>query len=91
MAANASRKTCPAITTLDFRACVRQHVRKHGAQLVVLDYLQLLRPPSRRDMRSTEVAKLSAAAKAVAKECSVAVLCLLQLNRAGEEEPRQTA
>lgn len=79
----------PGISTLDLRASVRRAVRKHGVQLVVMDYLQLLRPESRRDMRSTEVAELSAACKGVAKEMRVAVLVLSQLNRLGDsDEPR---
>jgi replicative DNA helicase len=58
---------------------------------VVLDYLQLMKPESRRagSTRNDEVGELSAACKAVAKECGVPLLVLSQLSRQGDcDEPR---
>jgi replicative DNA helicase len=52
---------------------------KKGLSLIVLDYLQLIRHSS--TTREREVAEISASLKALAKELSVPVLCLAQLNR----------
>ena len=52
-------------------------------QLIVIDYLQLLRSSSRRaqENRQVEVAEISSGIKALAKELSVPIVVLAQLNR----------
>lgn len=81
----------PAITPLDLRASVRAGARKHGVAFVVVDYLQLMRPETRRHgaTRNDEVGELSAACKATAKEFGLPMLVLSQLSRLGDrDEPR---
>lgn len=56
--------------------------RKHGLGLVVIDYLQLVRAKAER--RHEEVAAISRALKALAKELVCPILALSQLNRASE-------
>jgi replicative DNA helicase len=73
----------PGLSILELRARARRLKNRHGIDLVVIDYLQLLRSPTKRglDNRQVEVAEISAGIKALAKELSVPVLVLAQLNR----------
>lgn len=52
-----------------------------GLDLVVVDYLQLIRSDRRHDSREREVAEHSVALKALAKSLQIPVICLAQLNR----------
>ena len=52
--------------------------------LIIVDYLQLVRPSQRWGTREQEVAEVSRCLKALAKELSVPVLACAQLNRAVE-------
>jgi replicative DNA helicase len=55
---------------------------KHGVELIVLDYLQLMRDrDSSKHGRQTEVAAISGGLKSMAKELHVPVLVVSQLNR----------
>lgn len=62
----------------------RRIKRKHGLGLVVIDYLQLIEPDDRKDIREQQVAKISKALKKLAKELRVPVIVLAQLNRGVE-------
>ena len=70
----------PAMTTMEIRAHARRLKNKHGIGLVILDYLQLARDPKAKS-REQEVGGISRALKALAKELSVPVIALSQLNR----------
>lgn len=74
-------RTMPAL-----RAAVRRLVRRGGLDLVVIDYLQLMRVPelSRFDNRVLEVERISGDIKALAKEFGIPVVALSQLSRASE-------
>ncbi len=56
---------------------IRAHARRMAARgqlgLIVVDYLQLLTPTSRRENRQVEVAEMSGALKRIAREMSVPV------------------
>ncbi len=52
-----------------------------GLALVVIDYLQLIEPDNPRDPRQEQVARISRRLKGLARELSVPILCLAQLNR----------
>jgi replicative DNA helicase len=73
----------PAISALELRAKARR--LKHSAEaklgLVIVDYLQLMRSSSSKDNREQEISEISRSLKALAKELSVPVLALSQLNR----------
>ena len=73
----------PSLTIMDLRARARRAVTKRGARLIVIDYLQLLRAPSKRAefSRAAEVADISMNLKAMAKELKVPVIVCAQLNR----------
>lgn len=77
----------PDISIDDIRAMAREHHRNNGGlSLIVIDYLQLIRPRThRRDStREREVAEMSRALKMLAKELEVPIVLLAQLNRGPE-------
>lgn len=67
-------------------ATSRRMKRRHGLSLVIVDYLQLIVPDDSRENREAQVAKMSRRLKALAKELSIPVLCLAQLNRDTEKQ-----
>jgi len=73
------------IEVSELRSRARQLKRKHGIELIVVDYLQLLHcGAAAREGRQNEVAAISSELKVMAKELKVPVLCLSQLSRAPE-------
>lgn len=77
----------PAIPISTLRTRARRLKRQHGLALIVVDYLQLMRPsPGMRvDNRVQEISMISQGLKAIAKELNVPVLALSQLSRAVEQ------
>jgi len=59
--------------------------KEKGLGLVIVDYLQLVRPNIRSDSREREIAEISRSLKALAKELSVPVVALSQLSRQVEQ------
>jgi replicative DNA helicase len=72
----------PALSVLELRAKARRLKREREANLglIVVDYLQLMRGIS-SDSREQEISSISRSLKALAKELSVPVVALSQLNR----------
>jgi replicative DNA helicase len=78
------------LSILQLRAKARRLHQQHGIKLFVIDYLQLLHSDNRRaDNRQQEIADISGGVKALAKELSVPVIVLAQLNREVEREKRK--
>jgi replicative DNA helicase len=75
----------PALNPTELRARARRVKREHGLSLVVVDYLQLMQVPGTQENRATEIAEISRGLKALAKELSVPVIALSQLNRGVEQ------
>jgi len=76
----------PALTISALRTRARRLKRTHDLGLVVVDYLQLLRPSNRRaDNRVQEISEITQGLKALAKDLNVPVLALSQLSRQGEQ------
>jgi replicative DNA helicase len=73
----------PSISILELRAKARRMRERHNIELIVIDYLQLLRSPSKRgqDNRQIEVAEISSGIKALAKELDIPIIVLAQVNR----------
>ena len=69
---------------LEMRAKARRLKAEHGLDLLVVDYLQLMQGRGRFENRTQELASISRAFKALAKELNVPVLALSQLSRAPE-------
>lgn len=75
----------PALRTLDLRAKVRRMKARTGLDLIVVDYLQLMRPSRPLNSRELEISEISRTLKAIAKEMDLPVVALSQLNRKLEE------
>jgi replicative DNA helicase len=77
----------PAISIATLRARSRRLKRLQNLGLIVVDYLQLLRPATSRgaDNRVIEIADITQGLKALAKELNVPVLALSQLSRQVEQ------
>jgi replicative DNA helicase len=58
---------------------------REGIKLVIIDYLQLIEPESRRDPRQEQVAQISRKLKFLARELEIPVIALAQVNRASED------
>jgi len=81
----------PALTSTELRSRVRRIARKHGLDLVVIDYLQLMQGSGKAasENRATEISEISRSLKAMAKEMNVPVIALSQLNRSLESRPNR--
>lgn len=77
----------PGISALELRAKARRLKAKHDIQLIIVDYLQLMRGSSSRsaENRQQEISEISRSMKALARELSVPVIALSQLSRAVEQ------
>jgi replicative DNA helicase len=73
-----------AISVLEMRAKARRLKADHGLDLLIVDYLQLMRGRGDADNREQEISNISRSLKALAKELQVPVIALSQLNRAVE-------
>jgi len=74
-----------AITVLEMKAKARRLKAEYGLGLIIVDYLQLMRGSSGKDSREQEISEISRSLKALAKELSVPVIALSQLNRKVED------
>ena len=77
------------INILEMRAKARRLKQQHGIGLIIVDYLQLLKPLDSRVPREQSIAEISRGMKAMAKELKVPVIVLAQLNRETEKENRE--
>lgn len=79
----------PMINTLEVRAKARRLKKERNLGLIVLDYLQLLRPAVKSELREQDISEISRSLKALAKEIKVPVIALSQLNRKVEDRPNK--
>ncbi|MGB5234342.1 MAG: replicative DNA helicase [Candidatus Macondimonas sp.] len=79
----------PALSPTEIRARARRLKREHGLGLIVVDYLQLMQVPGNKENRTTEISEISRSLKSLAKELSVPVIALSQLNRNLEQRPNK--
>jgi replicative DNA helicase len=75
----------PGLTVLEARAKARRMKAEHGLDLLVIDYLQLMRGRAAMESRQQEISEISRSLKALAKELDVPVIALSQLSRAVEQ------
>ncbi len=71
----------PALPISQLAIRARRLKRIHGLDLLIVDYLQLVRPDSAKDNRVNEVSEITQGLKALAKELEIPVLALSQLSR----------
>jgi replicative DNA helicase len=73
----------PVVTVTDIRAKCRRLKRKKGLGLVVIDYLQLMQATTREN-RQQEISEITRNLKNLARELSVPIIAVSQLNRSLE-------
>lgn len=73
-----------SININQLRSIARRHKFKHGLDLLIVDYLQLLQGTG-NDTRVNEVSDMSRQCKLIARELDIPVIILSQLNRALEQ------
>jgi len=71
-------------TVAQIASICRRLKRKSGLGAIIIDYLQLIEPESKREPREVQVSGISRRLKQLAKDTDVPVICLSQLNRAVE-------
>src|SRR5712691_9054723 len=81
----------PGLTVTELRAKSRRMKSQYDIQLIVIDYLQLLRSMSRRaqDNRQLEISEISGGIKALAKELNLPIIVIAQLNRQPDARANQ--
>ena len=75
----------PAITIAALSNRARRIKRLYGLDMVVIDYIQLMKASNSNNGRVQEISEITQGLKALAKELAVPVLALSQLSRAVEQ------
>lgn len=75
----------PGQSMLRIAANARRLRLRHKIRMVMVDYLQLIEPDNRRDPRQEQVAQISRRLKHLARELSIPVVALAQVNRGSED------
>jgi replicative DNA helicase len=75
------------LSPFEIRALSRRLKAERGLGLIIVDYLQLVRPPRKADTRAQEVGEIARSLKLLARELNVPVMALSQLSRAVEHRP----
>lgn len=75
------------VTPQEIRAKARRMKKEIGLGLLVVDYIQLVRPTGKHDSREQAVADISRTLKAIARELNIPVIGLSQLNRQVDSRP----
>jgi replicative DNA helicase len=74
----------PALSIFELRAKCRRLKEQHQIELIVVDYIQLMRAGDNMGNREQEISTISRSLKALAKELNIPVVVLSQLNRSVE-------
>lgn len=74
----------PAISVMELRTKARRLEAEHGLDLIIVDYLQLMRGNLKSENRQQEISFISRSLKELARELKVPVMALSQLSRAVE-------
>jgi replicative DNA helicase len=74
-----------SMSMADIRSLAMGMKIKEGIGLVIIDYLQLVKPTERLQVRQQEVADMSRQLKVLAKDLDIPVICLAQVNRECEK------
>jgi len=74
-----------ALNVFELRAKARRLKQKHDIQMIIIDYLQLMQADiNKGGNREQEISKISRDLKSLAKELSIPIIALSQLNRSVE-------
>jgi replicative DNA helicase len=81
----------PMQTVSDMRNKLRRLFNERGCDLVIIDYIQLIRGPGgRNENRVQELGEITRSLKGIARELNAPVLALSQLSRYIERRPDHT-
>ena len=72
------------VTPMSIRSKARKIKARHGLDMIMIDYLQLMKLGQKTDNREREVSEISQSLKALAKDLQVPVIALAQVNRGSE-------
>ncbi|HNS31703.1 MAG TPA: replicative DNA helicase [bacterium] len=75
----------PQLNVFEVRARARRLKASENIQMIIIDYLQLMKSRNRAENRQQEITEISASLKALAKELNVPVIAISQLSRATEQ------
>ncbi len=75
----------PSLNIMQMRSMARRLQVEHGLDLLIVDYLQLIRPRTNSDSMVQQVTEISRSLKALARELKVPVLAISQLSRGVEQ------
>lgn len=78
----------PALTVLELKAKARRLKRQRGVDMIIIDYLQLMRAEEGNKTagnREQEISYISRSLKGLAKELDIPIIALAQLSRAVEQ------
>ncbi|MBF0137292.1 MAG: replicative DNA helicase [Magnetococcales bacterium] len=73
-----------ALSVSELRSKARRLRKEKGVDLIIVDYLQLMRGSNQVENRVQEISQISQGLKAIAKELSVPVVAVSQLSRSPE-------
>lgn len=79
----------PAVGMFAVRSRARRLKAEHGLRLLIIDYLQLMGLPERYETLAIALGEITGALKALAKELSIPILLLSQLNRESVKAERR--
>ena len=71
----------PNLTVSELRSKLRRYKNNYNIKLVLIDYLQLIKPESNKDNRVNELSEITRNLKQLAKEFDLPVISLSQLSR----------
>lgn len=77
----------PSPDVLQMKTMARRLQAEHGLGLIVVDYLQLIKPRGNSDNPVQQITEISRSLKSLAKELNIPVIALSQLSRAVEQRP----
>lgn len=79
----------PSPTILQMRAMARRLQAEHKLGMIIIDYLQLIKPTNYIDSMVQQVTEISRSLKSLAKELNIPILAVSQLNRAVDSRSDQ--
>ena len=75
----------PNVNVLEIRAMARRLKAMNKLDMIVIDYLQLIKGTGRGDNRQQEISDISRSLKGIARELNIPIIALSQLSRAPEQ------
>lgn len=77
------------LNILQVRSKARQLKRKHGLDVLIVDYIGLMSGLDSKQPRAYQIEEISRGLKGLAKELGIVVMCLAQVNRGATERVGQ--